>query len=303
MSAPVPYSLSYDFTAFQAAQPTTPLPADKIEIEYNNLSTTTGSIITNLALIQRSDGALANNSVGNDQLKSEISIGLNNATNWLTATAYVVNDAVYRTNKIYRCLIAHTSGTFSTDLAALKWAEVVDFDQYVSAAATSATNAATSASAASTSASSASTSASTATTQASNASTSASTASTQATNASNSASAAATSAALFDTVATASSSSGTATLNLSTNRVFSHTLTENTTYVFSNPASTGTRCALELYLTQHATAKTVTWPGTVRWSNGVAPTLTTNSAKYILSFVTIDGGSNYIGVLGAEAWA
>ena len=296
MSAPVPYSLSYDFTAFQAAQPTTPLPADKIEIEYNNLSTTTGSIITNLALIQRSDGALANNSVGNDQLKSEISIGLNNATNWLTATTYVVNDAVYRTNKIYRCLIAHTSGTFSTDLAALKWAEVVDFDQYVSTAATSATNASTSASTASTQASNASTSAT-------NASTSASTASTQASNASASAVAAAASAALFDTVATITSSGNAITCNLGTNRVFKHTFTEATTFTFSNPAATGTRCAFEVYLFQDGTGRTPTWPASVKWSNGIVPTLNTASKNYVVSFVTIDGGTTYVGTLGAEAYA
>lgn len=40
---------------------------------------------------------------------------------WVTATAYVVGD--YRTNSgtTYRCLVAHTSGTFATDLAAAKW--------------------------------------------------------------------------------------------------------------------------------------------------------------------------------------
>ncbi|MCS6281477.1 MAG: hypothetical protein HUM72_12665 [Dolichospermum sp.] len=43
---------------------------------------------------------------------------------WLTATPYVVNDVVIQSDKIYRCLIAHTSGTFATDLAALRWVEV-----------------------------------------------------------------------------------------------------------------------------------------------------------------------------------
>lgn len=296
MAAPTPFVPGYDYTAFQAAHPTTPLPADKIEIDFNALQTTTDDLIENLGLIQRSDGQIANNSVGNDQLKSEVIIGLNAATSWLTATTYAVNDTVYQTNNLYRCLTAHTSGTFATDLAALKWSLIVDFNTYVSAAATSATNAATSASTASTQASNASTSAT-------NAATSASTASTQASNASASASAAATSAALFDTVGVITSSSNAITCNLATNRVFSHTFTENTTFTFSNPAATGTRCAFEIYLTQHATAKTVTWPATVRWSNGVAPTLTTNSAKYVLSFVTIDGGSNYIGTLSAEAYA
>jgi len=68
MAQPDPYELTYDFTAFQVANPTTPLPADKIEIEYNNISSTIGQILANLVLIQRDDGDLANGSVGTDQL-------------------------------------------------------------------------------------------------------------------------------------------------------------------------------------------------------------------------------------------
>lgn len=40
---------------------------------------------------------------------------------WVTSTAYVVGDYVVNGTTIYRCLIAHTSGTFATDLSAGKW--------------------------------------------------------------------------------------------------------------------------------------------------------------------------------------
>lgn len=40
---------------------------------------------------------------------------------WVTATAYAVNDAVEDSGSSYVCLVAHTSGTFATDLAANKW--------------------------------------------------------------------------------------------------------------------------------------------------------------------------------------
>ena len=40
---------------------------------------------------------------------------------WVTAKSYIIDDVVIESNKIYKCLIAHTSGTFSTDLAAVKW--------------------------------------------------------------------------------------------------------------------------------------------------------------------------------------
>lgn len=43
---------------------------------------------------------------------------------WATGLSYDVNDVVIESDRIYRCLIAHTSGTFSTDLASGNWTEV-----------------------------------------------------------------------------------------------------------------------------------------------------------------------------------
>lgn len=47
--------------------------------------------------------------------------GGNSSGAWTTSTAYSVNTVVTQSNLTYRCLIAHTSGTFATDLAAGKW--------------------------------------------------------------------------------------------------------------------------------------------------------------------------------------
>ena len=41
---------------------------------------------------------------------------------WVHAGAHVMGDVVLQTNDAYYCTTAHTSGTFSTDLAASKWA-------------------------------------------------------------------------------------------------------------------------------------------------------------------------------------
>lgn len=43
--------------------------------------------------------------------------------NWVTSTAYEVGDGATSTGA-YKCLVAHTSGTFATDLAAGKWERV-----------------------------------------------------------------------------------------------------------------------------------------------------------------------------------
>lgn len=41
--------------------------------------------------------------------------------NWVTATAYSLSDIVYQAGSAYICIVAHTSGTFGTDLGALRW--------------------------------------------------------------------------------------------------------------------------------------------------------------------------------------
>ena len=40
---------------------------------------------------------------------------------WVTATAYGLGDLVQESGNTYICIVAHTSGTFSTDLSAIKW--------------------------------------------------------------------------------------------------------------------------------------------------------------------------------------
>lgn len=41
---------------------------------------------------------------------------------WLTTTVYAVKDLVTQSGNVYICTLAHTAGTFATDLAAVKWA-------------------------------------------------------------------------------------------------------------------------------------------------------------------------------------
>jgi hypothetical protein len=72
VAQPVPYNLGYSFQSYQIANPTRPLPADKLEDELHAVETTTDQILANLALIQRDDGALLNESVGYDQLTADL---------------------------------------------------------------------------------------------------------------------------------------------------------------------------------------------------------------------------------------
>lgn len=53
---PSPYERSYNFTDFQSANPTTPLPGNKVDQELNNARTALNATISRLGEIQRDDG-------------------------------------------------------------------------------------------------------------------------------------------------------------------------------------------------------------------------------------------------------
>lgn len=103
-------------------------------------------------------------------------------------------------------------------------------------------------------------------------------------------------------VTSITSSSGAATLNLRDGTNFEHDLTENVTYTFSNPASSGKMSAFTLKVIQGATARTITWPASVDWPGATAPTLSTdNDAVDVFVFFTIDGGTTYYGFTAGQA--
>ena len=98
------------------------------------------------------------------------------------------------------------------------------------------------------------------------------------------------------------SSSNAATINLRDGNVFTHTLSENVTYTFSNPAASGRASAFILKITQDSTARTITWPTSVDWAAATAPTLTaTNAGVDVFAFLTVDGGTTYYGFTLGQA--
>jgi len=100
------------------------------------------------------------------------------------------------------------------------------------------------------------------------------------------------------------STSNATTVNLQDGTNFSHTLTENTTFTFSNPAASGKVSAFTLKLVQDASASgfTVTWPAAVDWPAATAPTLTaTASAVDMFVFITHDGGTTWYGFTAGQA--
>ena len=96
----------------------------------------------------------------------------------------------------------------------------------------------------------------------------------------------------------------TTTIDLATATNFVHDLSGNTTYTFSNPAASGNASAFTLKIIQGSTARTITWPASVDWAGGTAPTLSTaNNAVDIFTFFTLDGGTTYYGFTAGQAMA
>ena len=109
-----------------------------------------------------------------------------------------------------------------------------------------------------------------------------------------------------ETYAAVTSSSNATTVDCHAGNSFSHTLTENTTFTFSNPPASGTAYTFSIEIIQDASASgyTVTWPTSVDWPAATAPTLTaTASAKDVFVFTTRDGGTNWYGFTAGQALA
>jgi len=127
MSQPTTYRRQFSFVNFSTQSPSLQQPGQKIDQELNAVKVTLDQILANLVLIQRDDGAIANVSVGIDQLKEEIDLGFNSVGDWATETVYYLRDAVWVDTVLYRCIVQHTAGaTFAADLALVYWAEVLD---------------------------------------------------------------------------------------------------------------------------------------------------------------------------------
>jgi len=107
-----------------------------------------------------------------------------------------------------------------------------------------------------------------------------------------------------ETYAAVTSTSNATTVDCEAGNAFSHTLTENTTFTFSNPPASGTAYSFSIEIIQDASASgyTVTWPASVDWPAATAPTLTaTASAKDVFIFTTRDGGTTWYGFTAGQA--
>ena len=94
----------------------------------------------------------------------------------------------------------------------------------------------------------------------------------------------------------ASFTSGTLTLDCNLANVFTHSLTADvTTLTINNIPTSGKAIGITLILEADGTQRTITWPASFVWPEGVAPTLTaTLNEKDVIVFMTYDAGTTFL---------
>lgn len=129
---PTDYDRQYNFTDYQVLNPGQPMPGQQLDIEFNAIEKAVDETQARLRLIQRDDGALADESVGLDQLKNEARIGVNTPQDWMPFTQYAVNDSVIVDDGAwYVALVSHvSSGSFQDDVDDGFWEVLIDLTPY-----------------------------------------------------------------------------------------------------------------------------------------------------------------------------
>ena len=88
-------------------------------------------------------------------------------------------------------------------------------------------------------------------------------------------------------------------INLSLGNVFQHSPSGNRTYSITN-AVNGQAHSFTLIINMGSTVRTLTFPASIKWQGGEMPDLSTANKTYVLTFVTINGGANWLGMFGGE---
>jgi len=104
-----------------------------------------------------------------------------------------------------------------------------------------------------------------------------------------------------ETVNAIGSTASSQAIDLSLGNVVTATMAQSTTtFSITNPSASGKCCSFTLILTQDGSgSRAVAWPPSVKWPGDTAPTISTGASKVdILSFITVDAGTNWYGFEG-----
>ncbi|MET4332015.1 hypothetical protein ABIB80_007877 [Bradyrhizobium sp. i1.15.2] len=145
MSFPTKYTRQYDYVSYQNANPSRPLPADKVHADLNQVAMSTAEIVDFLKKSLRSDGAIANGSVGADQLTLTVKAAIGDITSVDTILAAAEQASADAATATTQAGIATTQATNAATSATNAASSATAANNASASAATSATSAAASA--------------------------------------------------------------------------------------------------------------------------------------------------------------
>ncbi len=87
----------------------------------SGISTTNANVTSSNAILSDANQVLTDTNTVYQNLQSYGSTFLKFKNDWVTSTAYIVNDVIIYEDFLYICLVDHTSDVFSTDLTASNW--------------------------------------------------------------------------------------------------------------------------------------------------------------------------------------
>ena len=91
---------------------------------------------------------------------------------------------------------------------------------------------------------------------------------------------------------------GALALDCSLGTYFKTTLNVNVTVSITNPPAAGRALGLTIIFIADGTVRAVTWPGSVVWPSGVAPTMSGAAGKRdLITVITEDGGATWFGCI------
>lgn len=94
---------------------------------------------------------------------------------------------------------------------------------------------------------------------------------------------------------------GAVAVDLNNQNILIWTLTGNVTISFSNPPTASQVLSITFVLTQDGTGgRTITWPAAVKWPGGVGPTLSGANKQDVITLITWDGGTSYLGFVAGQ---
>jgi microcystin-dependent protein len=116
------------YTAFEQSQGDGSFPGQELDVDLVTLRDAISQTNAFVKGVTRSDGKLANQSVGRDQLATDVLLGFSAPTTWTTGVHYKATNTVFNGTGFYLCNVDHTADDFATDEAAGRWTLLADIN-------------------------------------------------------------------------------------------------------------------------------------------------------------------------------